>query len=332
MSSYDFVYFSDSSLKAVPSSLKKSSTKKNIEVREQLQALGWYYEALPTFYTFPQSETDKICLYMETPQGLPESKQPAWIKLMLNIYSKGRINDYKKIKPSQKYGKKPRIMSFKSQPYILNKAVFQADNLPTVIVCFDALKGFDYRLAQGVNSGILCCERMLWHIKIRDGVIYSIDASSIEDDIFSYINSNYKKNIVMVQSSRRQAIEKGYEYFSEIYIKAAEELPNSKKDRKLRYELIARELIYQRALIEFEKLHNSDKREASDSKFTPSTSFFLVSDSIKNRSHSLFIPPRRSNLNNLSLENLLTSLSEDDSLSIDDESDNSSYSPKPVNT
>ncbi len=99
-----------------PKHYRQGTAEKNIETREQLKALGWPYEAFPAFYTYPQEGTDKLCLYMETPPDLTVELQPAWITLLLRIYSNDKVNEYTELEPSQKYEKKPRILGFKSTP------------------------------------------------------------------------------------------------------------------------------------------------------------------------------------------------------------------------
>ena len=243
----------------VPLNFKRFSSQKNIEAREKLQSLGWPYQAFPSFYTYPQSGTNKVCLYMEAPPDLPKEQQHAWIKLLLNIYSYGLVTDYSELKPSQKYDEKPRVLAFKSKPHLLNKVVFQSNDLPVVIVGFDAFKGFDYRLANGVNSGISCFELMMRHINIDDGRIQSIDSDAIEHDLFEYVNNQYKNRLVTLLSTRQTAIEHGYEYFSDRYNDAVEDLLQPSGVKKKLFQSISGELAYQGALARFSKLGSRDK-------------------------------------------------------------------------
>jgi hypothetical protein len=253
-----FMTYSDNA-DPVPPRFKDASPQKNIEMRNKLRSLGWSYEAFPTFYTYPQARTHKICLYMETPVDLPKEQQQAWIKLLLTIYSNGAVTDYQELKPSRTYGEKPRIMGFKSIPHRLNKVIVQADNLPMVITGFDALKGFDYRLADGVGSGIECCELMLSNITVSDGRIQNIDTSAIERDVFAYINIKHKERLTEQLKSRQTSIEKGQDYFSEIYLKAAEQLLPSEHIKKQHYQSIAGEIAHQGALAQYSTLSSRDK-------------------------------------------------------------------------
>lgn len=244
---------------ASPHPIPSKTNQKNIEAREQLQDLGWSYEAFPSFYSYPQREKDKICLYMETPLNLPKEQRQAWIKLLLSIYSNGQVMDYKELNPSRKYGEKPRIMGFKSEPHLLNKVIFQSDDLPTVIIGFDALKGFDYRLAHGATSGINCCEMMLQLITINEGNIEHIKSDAIEKELFNYIKGSYKGGIIECLKSRQNAIEKGYAYFSKTYAAAAEKLPQSQSAQKQHYRVTAGELAYQGAIAQFSVLESRNK-------------------------------------------------------------------------
>jgi hypothetical protein len=243
---------------AVPPSIQQKTPQKNIEIREKLNALGWTYEAFPTFYKFSQGQKDKVCLYMETPPGLDKNQHRSWMQLLLDIYSNGKITDYTELKPSKKYGEKPRIVGFKSLPHVLNKVIHEADNLPVVVMGFDALKGFDYRLAHGVTSGVECCERMLKHLTIDDGSIQSIDASSVEKETFDYIKGTHKDNLTSMLDARQTAIANALEYFNEIYEKAANELPPSENIKKRQYQSIAGQLAYQASILSFSKLENRD--------------------------------------------------------------------------
>lgn len=250
-------------LKSLPSDYRSKTAEENIEALEQLQALGWPYETFPTFYFHSQESKNKVCLYMETPPDLPKEQQSAWIKLLLSIYSNGRINDYKELKPSQKYGEKPRIMGFKSQPHLLNAVVYKSPSSPTVLIVFDALKGFDYRRAHGVNSGIYCCNLMFNNIKVKNGSIQYVDKDSIERAIFSYINSGYKASIETLLNSRQRAIENGYRYFSNRYAAAANNLPLSQIAKTEHYKAIASDLAYKAAIVHFKALDSRNKSMTS---------------------------------------------------------------------
>ncbi len=243
--------------KVVPKHYMNGSPQKNIAARKELKALGWPYEAFPTFYTYPQAGTQKVCLYMETPPDLTIEQHSAWIKLLLCIYSNGSINSYTELNPSKKYEKKPRIVGFKINHYLLNKVILETADLPTILIGFDALKGSDYRRANGVTSGIKCCELMLKHIIIRNGSIQSIDVDAIEQVIFKYINDTHKTSLDL--SSRQKAIENGYDYFSKIYAEAAKGLPQSEQVKKQKYQSIASELAYQSGLNQFYALENRNK-------------------------------------------------------------------------
>ncbi|KTD00896.1 FAD/NAD(P)-binding protein [Fluoribacter gormanii] len=244
---------------AVPPHVQRSSLQRNIELRERLRALGWTYEAFPTFYTHSQGAKDKVCIYMETPPNLSQAQQREWIQLLLDIYSDGMINDYTELKPSIKYGVKPRIISFQSIPYVLNKVVHESNSLPTVILGFDAVKGFDYRLAHGVNSGIECCERMLRHITVTDGSIKSIDSAAIERETFAYINDLHKNRLANRLSVRQKAIENAFDYFSEVYESAAAIIPAKKQE----YQSIAGQLAYRAATNQFSKLETREQTAVS---------------------------------------------------------------------
>ncbi len=227
-----------------PRHYKSATPEKNIETREQLLALGWHYETFPTFYSSPQTNKNKTCLYMETPPDLSVEQRPAWIKLLLNIYSNGVVSDYTELKPSEKYAKKPRIMGFRNVPHQLNRATFESPDLPTIIIGFDALKGFDYRLADGFYSGMECCERMLKHVAIIDGRIHHIDSDAIEYTLHEYIENTYKSRLIEALNSREQSILTGHDYFSDLYARAAAELPVFEHVKKRQYECQAGEIAY----------------------------------------------------------------------------------------
>ncbi|PWY54063.1 hypothetical protein DGG96_19100 [Legionella qingyii] len=244
---------------AVPLHVQRSSLQRNIELRERLRALGWTYEAFPTFYIHSQRSKDKVCLYMEAPPNLSQEQQREWMQLLLDIYSDGMINDYTELKPSRKYGVKPRIVSFQSIPYVLNKVIHESDNLPTVIVGFDAVKGFDYRLAHGVTSGIECCERMLRHITVTDGSIQSIDSAAIERETFAYINELHKNRLTSRLSVRQKAIENAFDYFSEVYESAAAAIPFLDAAKKQEYQAVAGQLAYQAVTNQFSKVETRER-------------------------------------------------------------------------
>ncbi|WP_367605805.1 NAD(P)-binding protein [Legionella sp. W05-934-2] len=242
---------------SMPLNVQRSSLQRNIEIREKLLALGWYYETFPTFYTYSQGS--KVCLYMEAPANLDQNQQRDWMKLLLDIYSDGKINDYTELKPSRKYGVKPRIVGFQSIPYVLNKVIHESKCLPTVIVGFDALKGFDYRLAHGVNSGITCFEHVIQNITVKDGSIQSIDALAIENKTFEFINGQYKESLTSMLRGREKCISSGIDYFSDIYEKAATTLPNLNEDKKNEYQLIAGNLAYKGVKEQFSQIATRER-------------------------------------------------------------------------
>ncbi|MDP1602795.1 MAG: hypothetical protein Q8M03_05970 [Legionella sp.] len=258
---YEFLHF------------KQCKPSRKIKEREQLRKLGWYYEAFPTFFIYPQSEsdksclsmevhldlrTDKACLYMEAPPNLPKEKQSDWIRLLLAIYSNGLVKHFEELKPSQKYGKKPRILSFKTSLHQLNNAVFQSDELPPVIVGFDASTGFDYREGNGFGTGVARCNLMLTHFTIENGAIQSINKDAIEEALSTYINANCKEILNLLVAARQKAIENGYEYFSNIYAKVAKELPVEAIKRK-QHQLTAGELAYQAANVQLIQFHSPNE-------------------------------------------------------------------------
>lgn len=229
---------------------QRATAQKNITTREQLRALGWFYETFPTFHSFSQKNTHKICLYMETPPDLSVEQQSAWIKLLLNIYSNAALTDYTELEPSKKYAKKPRIIAFKNLPHQLNRATFQSEELPVIIIGFDALKGFDYRLADGVSSGIECCEYVLKHSTIIDGQIHHIALDAIEHALQNYIEDVHKVNLIELLHYRKQAIQNGYGYFGDVYAKAAEELPLSEHTQRRHHLSLAGEMAYQSSIFQ----------------------------------------------------------------------------------
>ncbi|MCW8450325.1 hypothetical protein [Legionella quinlivanii] len=244
----------------VPMHYKRASPEKNVSTKEELRKMGWNFETFPGFYTYSQSGSDKICLYMESPLNMPEQKQKEWINLVLSINSQGRVNSYMELKPSNTYAYKPRIMQFKSEPHVLNRASFKSSDLPTVIVGFDALKGFDYREASGVDSGIDCFELMLKHIEIQNGNIKNIDLQAIDQNVLNYIHGKYKKDLISRLADRQESINNGYEYFSDIYEKAAAALPESDSAKK-KYRDTAAQLANQSAMTLFSSLESRDKDE-----------------------------------------------------------------------
>ncbi|MFA6301562.1 MAG: FAD/NAD(P)-binding protein [Legionella sp.] len=241
----------------IPAHIQRSSLKKNIELREKLKALGWTYEAFPTFYSL-NGVGDKVCLYMETPPDLTQDKQPGWIRLLLDIYSDGKIQEYTELKPSKKYQTKPRIIGFESVPYVLNKAIHKSVNLPTVLIGFDALKGFDYRSANGFESGVECFEHMLRHIRFTDGDIQAINSEDAELIIFRYINYRYKYRIASALGARQKAIENAFASFSEIYEKAAATTIFDAEKRQ-DYQITAGELAYQAVIMQFNRLKTREQ-------------------------------------------------------------------------
>ncbi|WP_131792987.1 hypothetical protein [Legionella birminghamensis] len=251
-------FASAGSTEPVPMHYKQVSPEKNISIREELQKMGWSFEAFPTFYTYSQSGTDKLCLYMESPLNLPKQKQKEWINLMLRINSREHVSSYVKLKKSTTYEFKPRIMQFKSEPHVLNRAAFERSDLPTVLVGFDALKGFDYRTASGVDSGIDCFELMLNHIEIENGLIKHIDLQRINQSVSDYIHGEYKKALVSRLADRQNSINNGHEYFSRLYEKAAATLPASESKKK-EYNDTAAQLAKQSATTLFSLLESRDK-------------------------------------------------------------------------
>ena len=228
----------------VPDFIQKKDIETNIELREKLQAMGWHYEAFPTFYFAHQKDTTKVCLYMETPVNLPKEKQSDWIKLLLSIYSENKITDYSELKKSSKYDKKPRIMGFKVQPHYLNKAIFEKEQLPTVIVGFDALRGVDYRYQNGFDDGTVSFNIMMKHFTFASGSIERINSIKLQHDVFE----NLKGFAVLVnklQKLRHDSNIQGHKYFFKIYHHALKNSPNLSKEIKQKYQLIAGELAYQ---------------------------------------------------------------------------------------
>lgn len=251
--------FMPQNAESVPANLRQSSAAKNIEAKERLSALGWPYEAFPSFNCFPTGiGKDKVCVYMETPPDLPKAQHREWIQLLLDLYSDGRVKDYAELKPSRKYGEKPRFVGFKISPYVVNKVIHESENLPSVIMAFDSVKGYDYRIAHGVSSGIICCESLLSNMTITDGRIQRIDSIAIERETFEYINGKHKNQLTSILTTRQEAIDNALDYFSEMYEKAARELPQDETAKAQGYQAIARQLAYQAAMTQFAKL---DARE-----------------------------------------------------------------------
>jgi len=250
---------------AVPKHLQKQSAEVNIQERNKLLALGWPYELFPMFYFYPQEDKNKICLYMEAPPDLPIEKQKVWIELILTIYSRGKITEYQEIQPSKKYIDKPRLLTFKNQPHQLNQMIFQSAELPTVIIGFDALKGSDYRLGNGVTSGVECCEMMLNETSISNGKIQSFTIDKIEQNVFSYINGKYKEKLSKLLKSRQEAIESGCSYFYEIYKEALSVLPVSEQETKQDYLIVLGELAYKLATVVFPSLNEIQRFDIEQS-------------------------------------------------------------------
>ncbi len=229
--------------------------QKSIHYRERLIQLGWSYEAFPYFYSFQQKDSPKTCLYMETPKDFPADRYHAWIRLMLEIYSKGAITNYQPLKESRKGHYKPRIVGFRSEPHVLNKAVHSSPVLPVVIAVFDVLKGFEYREAHGMISGIQYCKIMLSKMKISNGAIEDLNIPVMEDEIFVLIHGSHKKQISTVLNGRQVAIDNALIYFSQIYAQVADFSPFA-LPTKQKYRTTAADLAYKASSTPFLKLNN----------------------------------------------------------------------------
>lgn len=232
----------------LPSRKTDTTDSQYIAMLAQLKKLGWTYEAFPWFYGFGQEDSNKICLYMETPKDLPKEQQRPWIQLLLEIYSEGAVRDYKELKTSQKYANKPRIVGFKSNPHIMNTMFYKSNNLPTIILVFDALKGFDPRLANGAMSGMICVDKLLDYITFADGRIQKIDFITAESDIFGYLHGEYKNSLVELLTARQKAIYSGKKSFLLKFIRERARLPASESNSRYQYLTNAVNLAYEIAI------------------------------------------------------------------------------------
>jgi hypothetical protein len=191
---------------------------------KKLKEFGWTHEAFPTFYCFKQGihGKGKVCLYMETIDNLREDKKDDWIRLLLNIYSKGNIKTFEHLNPSKKYDNKPRVFSFESQPKRMNHVIYQSDDLPVVILGFDALKEADYRNANGILSGCDAFENILTAMDIEDGRIIGINIKNAETWIEELIDEKDKPALLQRLVSRQMSLSNGKAYFFEVKRNATE--------------------------------------------------------------------------------------------------------------
>lgn len=206
-----------------PEHLSDCPVETLLVLRDRLRALGWYYEAFPTFYVLrcgPLSK--KVTIYTEAPPNLPENLHCAWIQLLLEINSQGKITDFQALNESRKHPSKARKLYFECPSYCMNRVFDNCrDNgLPETVIVFDALKGSDFRLGNGILSGIECLNVLLSHMQQREGRICGFDRKKIERITFQYLNKTHRFTLDGLSILRQQAIEAASWYFMNLFQQA----------------------------------------------------------------------------------------------------------------
>lgn len=221
----DSLYTDANTICKFPKYFDEKPLAERVALIKRLAALGWVFEAFPTFYTFAQDDSDKICLYMEAPPNLHQNQYLDWIQLMIDCHNYGSALSFQELSPSKKYAQKSRISYFENIPYFVEQTVCQLPDLPIVILGFDALKGSDHRLAHGVISGIKLCELMLQYIAVKNGEIIACDTEGITLETQSYIRKKHLSKLETFLLIRRKAIIENRAQFKALHEKPVEANP-----------------------------------------------------------------------------------------------------------
>lgn len=138
------------------------------EAMMKLRAFGWKEFALPRCYANAVGK-GKVCLYLHAPEKLDPKKHEAWVQTVLNCHVPGL--SYTHVKPSRKYGSKPRFLPFPMNAEITTQPFYKGTNLPMVVPVGDAQIGFDYAQGHGISDGMRRINVLFNHLAVTGNII-----------------------------------------------------------------------------------------------------------------------------------------------------------------
>lgn len=139
----------------------------------ELRKLGWNHFSLPGFLAHPMGK-DKVCIYMEAPDGLTRENHEQWVNLVLACYEPSAT--YTQLPRSADKVPKPRFNSFAMGAEQVEKyACKAAPNLPMVFAVGDAQIDFNYQLGTGILQGMDRVDVLLQNLDIKRGKLVGFD-------------------------------------------------------------------------------------------------------------------------------------------------------------
>lgn len=173
-----------------------NSKKKYRRGIQLLKPFGWREFAYPRCYGHPfgtKKKINKVCMYLEAPDNLPEDQQLPWMEAVFNAIL-GKSVEYELVAPSKKYEKKPRLSQFTMEPLSLTPYCYEGSNLPEVIAIGDSQTDSQSFLALGLSKSCQGIDLLLKFLQVRDGEIISIDTEAYDEEAFSQ-SASYRRAI-----------------------------------------------------------------------------------------------------------------------------------------
>lgn len=203
------------------------------ETMEKLRDLGWNEMGYPKSYSVDFNK-DKICIYMEAPDNLPENKYNAWVETLLRTLTQSNTVSFTQLPASKKYEKKPRFNSFVVHPHMVNEVAYVNKNFPTIILAGDSQIEPNYTLAHGLKSGMQRVDILMEHIEAYKKSIAYFDAEEYAEEIKSSIYE-HKNGIEVLYENRKNYFSSWLEQAEKYYTIAINTVGIS-LDQKLRFE------------------------------------------------------------------------------------------------
>lgn len=183
---------------------------------QKLRAMGWKSYDFPEVY-LTKLQKDKVCLYLEMPDDLPQASYDQWLHTVLVLISNKPDIQFHKMPASKTYAKKPNYLSFLVDPHRLDKLAFDNDPLlPVTIPLGDSQIEPDYRLGHGILTGKGRTDALIKSMEIIDGKIYYFDREDYEVAA-SGLLKQHQSDLVKLHQQRRERMDGELTYAYEAY-------------------------------------------------------------------------------------------------------------------
>jgi len=147
-----------------------------LKMVQDLQKFGWFYGSFPTLYTYSFNNKGKNALYCAAPPNLSPEHYHDWVSTILR-YKTGNKDCQVKFLPSKITQKdKLRRMHFPMNYDRLQVVGRKKDaQLPAIVTVGDAMIGFDYRMAHGVENGLVRIRQLIRYMEGYNGSLEFFD-------------------------------------------------------------------------------------------------------------------------------------------------------------